>query len=201
VKGGPGERSTPFRSPHSGWSDERLVGACLKGDDAAWSALIDKYKNLIYSIARRYGASPEDAADIFQLVCVELFADLPKLRKTTAVRSWLISVATHQAYHWKLKYRKQTGREEALDDDERFGIDPIRRPDVLQEIEREQMMRDATAQLSPRCQQMIHLLFYVEPPVPYAEVARRLGLATGSIGFIRGRCLEKLQKVLKKMDF
>ena len=196
-----GERTPPPRDPHSGWSDERLVAACLEGDDLAWSALIDKYKNLIYSIARRYGASPEDAGDIFQLVCVELFNDLPKLRKTTAVRSWLISVTTHQSYHWKLKQRKQTGREQPLDDDERFGIDPVKRPDVLQEIEREQMMRDATSQLSARCQEMIHLLFYVDPPVPYAEVARRLGLATGSIGFIRGRCLERLQKVLKKMGF
>jgi DNA-directed RNA polymerase specialized sigma24 family protein len=32
--------------------------------------------------------------------------------------------------------------------------------------------------------------------MPYADVARRLGLATGSIGFIRGRCLEKLRKAL-----
>ncbi len=196
-----GDRTPPSGGPHAAWSDERLVAACLAGDDLAWSALIDKYQQLIYSIARRYGASPEDAADIFQLVCVELFNDLPKLRKTASVRSWLISVTTHQAYHWKVKQRRQAGREEPLDDDERFGIDPVKRPDVLEEIEAEQTMRDATAQLSARCKEMIRLLFYLDPPVPYAEVARRLGLATGSIGFIRGRCLERLQKVLKTMGF
>jgi DNA-directed RNA polymerase specialized sigma24 family protein len=48
---------------------------------------------------------------------------------------------------------------------------------------------------------MIRLLFFVEPAVPYAEVARRLGLATGSIGFIRGRCLRRLQKTLQQMGF
>jgi hypothetical protein len=32
-------------------------------------------------------------------------------------------------------------------------------------------------------------------------VARRLGLATGSIGFIRGRCLKKLERVLGNAGF
>ena len=57
----------PLTHPHAGWSDERLVRACLDGDDDAWAALIDKYKRLIYSVPIKYGASPEDAADIFQV--------------------------------------------------------------------------------------------------------------------------------------
>ena len=36
---------------------------------------------------------------------------------------------------------------------------------------------------------------------PYAEVAQSLGIATGSIGFIRGRCLEKLRGGLAKLGF
>ena len=34
------------------------------------------------------------------------------------------------------------------------------------------------------------MLFFETPARPYQEVARRLGLAAGSIGFIRGRCLD-----------
>ena len=30
--------------------DDRLVQRCLKGDEDAWGVLIDRYKNLIYSI-------------------------------------------------------------------------------------------------------------------------------------------------------
>jgi DNA-directed RNA polymerase specialized sigma24 family protein len=63
------------------------------------------------------------------------------------------------------------------------------------------MVREATANLPPRCQEMIRLLFYTEPPLPYKEVARRLGLAVGSIGFIRGRCLQRLEKALHEMGF
>jgi hypothetical protein len=48
---------------------------------------------------------------------------------------------------------------------------------------------------------MIRLLFYEQPPLPYNEVAQRLGLATGSIGFIRGRCLKQMENALLESGF
>jgi RNA polymerase sigma factor (sigma-70 family) len=191
----------PLTHPDAGWSDKRLVRACLDGNEDAWAALIDKYKRLIYSIPVRYGASPEDAADIFQFVCLELFSSLPQLRKTAALRGWLIAVTAHQSFHWKRKHLKRADREQTNLDPEELGIEPSVPSDVTDEAEREQMVREATALLSPRCQEMIRLLFYSEPPLPYKEVAQRLGLAVGSIGFIRGRCLQRLQKTLHGMGF
>jgi DNA-directed RNA polymerase specialized sigma24 family protein len=44
------------------------------------------------------------------------------------------------------------------------------------------------------------MLFFEQPPLPYEEVAKRLGLATGSIGFIRSRCLHRLQKLLQELE-
>ena len=80
-----------------------------------------------------------------------------------------------------------------------MAFDLAMQTDAIEELEREQMVLDALAELPPRCREMIRMLFYVEPAVPYREVAQRLGLATGSIGFIRGRCLQRLQKALQRM--
>ena len=60
-------------SPARTWDDERLVAACLSGNEQAWSALIDKYKNLVYSVPRKYRMTPDDAADVFQAVCIDLY--------------------------------------------------------------------------------------------------------------------------------
>jgi DNA-directed RNA polymerase specialized sigma24 family protein len=68
----------------------------------------------------------------------------------------------------------------------------------MQEAEREQNLRDAIRRLPVRCQKMVEMLFFEQPPKPYSGVARELGLAEGSIGFIRGRCLEKLRRLLEK---
>ena len=74
-------------------------------------------------------------------------------------------------------------------------------PDLIEQVEREQMLRDAIARLPARCREMIRMLFYQEPQVSYRDVARQLGLATGSIGFIRGRCLKRLQRTLEGLGF
>lgn len=196
------ERRPPIH-PQAGWSDERLVRACLDGDDDAWAALIDRYRRLIYSVPIKYGASPEDASDIFQFVCLELFSHLSELRKTGALRGWIVTVAAHQSFHWKRKHQKRLAREQTNVDVEGLEIEPSVEIEIeiAGEAEHDQMVRDATATLSPRCQEMIRLLFYTEPPLPYKEVARRLGLAVGSIGFIRGRCLQRLEQALHEMGF
>jgi len=192
-------RARRFLSPDVTWSDARLVRACLNGNEQAWSTLIDKYKNLIYSIPMKYGASPDDAADIFQAVCLELFSELPRLRKPDSLRSWLTTVAAHQSFHWKRKVRHRA--EDELTDlaAETLGMDPS--PDLIEQVEREQMLREAVAGLPARCQEMVRLLFFHQPQLSYRDVAVRLGLATGSIGFIRGRCLKRLQRTLEKWGF
>ena len=72
---------------------------------------------------------------------------------------------------------------------------------MLARIRGEQMLREAVMALPPRCRQLIEMLFFEEPARPYQEVARNLGLATGSIAFIRGRCLTRLRRQLEKMGF
>jgi len=182
------------------WPDERLVRECCKGNQEAWSALIEKYKNLIFSIPIKFGLSRDDAADVFQTVCVELLAGLPNLREPKALPKWLMQTSYHQCLRWK------RNRLNLLDDAQ--GIEETRAgsPEELPEemfnqIQREQSVREAMAALPPRCNQMVAMLFFEDPPRPYEEIAKQLQLATGSIGFIRGRCLKKLRQLLEEKGF
>jgi len=45
------------------------------------------------------------------------------------------------------------------------------------------------------------MLFFEEPARPYREVAASLGIALGSVGFIRQRCLDRLRKRLDEAGF
>ena len=60
---------------------------CLRGNEQAWHTLVERYKNLIYSIPLRYGAPPQDAADIFQAVCLDLFNEMSRLREAEALQA------------------------------------------------------------------------------------------------------------------
>jgi RNA polymerase sigma factor (sigma-70 family) len=181
------------------WSDVRLVSACRQGNEQAWAALIDKYKNLIFSIPIKYGFSRTDAADIFQAVCADLVAELPRLRNPTALPKWLMQATAHRCW----RTRRQESRYSSDEDDLRRLEDRPTLPEtapeaLLEEVEREQAVRDAVGGLSPRCQQMVRMLFFETPPRPYSEVAAALGVATGSIGFLRLRCLRRLRQGLEK---
>lgn len=184
-------------------SDERLIGRCLRGDQEAWSALIDKYKNLIYSIPVKLGMH-QDAADIFQSVCVDLLSELPRLRKHRALPKWLMQTC----YHKCLRYQRAADRLVELAPEGAEGTleaQPRSTDDLpehlLVQLEQEQILRDAISDLPEKCEKMVRLLFFEIPPRPYEDIAEELGMATGSIGAIRGRCLSYLKKHLKQRGF
>ena len=178
-------------------ADERLVQACLAGNQRAWDLLVGRYKGLIYSFPRKYGADSDDAADVFQLVCADLFVALPRLRNHQSVRAWISKVAAHHAYKWK---RQHVARLRRLED----AVDPCVLPTppsrVDAEQENAQIIRNAVAQLPVRYRVVIQLLFLEEPPLPYQTVADHLGVSPGSVSFLRARGLKKLAKILYQSE-
>jgi len=181
-------------------SDKVLVARCLEGDADSWSALLGKYQALIYSIPIRYGFSREEAADIFQAVCLDLIQQLGKVREPNALPKWLMQVTAHKCFHAK----RQSQRLVFTDSEETFMPEASVPPDAefqLREVEEEQILRQALNELQPRCRSLIEMLFFEDPKRPYQEVAASLGLATGTIGLLRQKCLEHLRKSLDKSGF
>lgn len=193
---GPEKKPNPVNAK----SDRQIVQGCLKGREEDWNFLIDKYKKLIFSIPIRYGFSREEAADIFQAVCLDLIQELPKVREPKALPKWLMQVTAHKCFHWKRQRNRMVSS-----DDEKTKVPEATVPPEgelnLREVEEEQMLRDALAEISPRCRELIHMLFYEEPRRPYQQVAASLGLATGSIGFMRQKCLDRLKDRLDDLGF
>jgi len=193
-------RKTPaLDDARTAWPDARLVRECVGGSEEAWRALIFRYKNLIFSIPVKYGFSTEDSTDIFQAVCLELLSELPKLRKVKALPKWIMQVTAHKCFHRKQQQQRTEVLDPAAKEFEKGT--PARAEGILREAEDEQTLRQAMAELPPRCRELVQMLFYDEPVRPYQEIAATLGIAVGSIGFIRQRCLERLRKRLLETGF
>jgi RNA polymerase sigma factor (sigma-70 family) len=177
--------------------DEMLIQQCLNGEQEAWSKLIRKYAKLIFSIPIKRGLGEEDAADIFQSVCLSLLASLGSLREPRSLAAWLIQTTARACNRVQVHQKKwrtmEVERDSAATDDV---------PDeTLAQLEREQLLREAVNELSPECRKLIELLFFKDPPIPYETAAAQLGLAKGSIGATRMRCLEKLRRSLDEQGF
>jgi RNA polymerase sigma factor (sigma-70 family) len=186
-------------APMVAWLEERLVKECLDGNEAAWCALIDRYKNLIFSVPIKYRFSREEAADVFQMVCLELLSELANIRDPKALPKWILMVTAHKCYHLKNHDKRHREKNAGFAETLEIALPPDAQ-DIVRHGENEQQIRESISSLPPRCQSLIRMLFFEEPPRPYVEVAQGLGLARGSVGLIRQRCLDRLRRKLDEMN-
>ncbi len=187
------------KKSRNAWDDTWLVKECLAGNEEAWSLLIDKYKALIYSIPVKYSLPAHEAADVFQSTCMELLMRLPELREPRALPKWLMQVAHHQCYRVKRQQQRLVSRD--AEPDLPDPQTPAIAESLVRQTQEEQMLRKAMGSLTPQCRRLVEMLFFDTPPRPYTEVAAELGLALGSIGFTRQKCIERLRRNLDEMGF
>lgn len=191
--------------------DADLVRACRDGHQAAWSALVRRYQRLVYTVPRRAGLPDEAAADVFQTSFARLFEFLDRLDDASRVRAWLVTTAKRETLRLLEQQRRVVDlavvddrRDGGDDADDRDPLDRLPDPAPLQDEALAQLqeldrLRRAVDRLEPRMRQFVELLFLQEEPLPYAEIAARLGIAEGSIGPTRARCLAKLRQMLQKV--
>jgi len=181
-------------------SDEALVRACQAGDEAAWETLVRRYQRLVHEVPRRAGLDEQIAADVFQEVFLTLVRSLDSLEHPDRLSAWLVTIAKRTT--WRHVRQQMAVRANMIELDS--GADNEPDPDLLPEavlmrLEEQHSVRTAVSQLDERCRRMITMLFYTLDAPSYGEVAAQLGLAEGSIGPIRARCLERLQRRLVRV--
>jgi RNA polymerase sigma factor (sigma-70 family) len=79
----------------SNWSVEQLVQAAREGESDAWTAIIQRYAELIRSVARRYRLSPADTEDVSQLVWLKLFDHIDRIREPRALPGWIATTTAN----------------------------------------------------------------------------------------------------------
>jgi len=178
-------------------SDQQLVRLCLKGDQAAWESLVSRYQRLVYHFPNDARLSPQDCDEVFQETFLSTYKSLEKLLEVQALDHWIATVAKRTT--WKVVQRNRRHPMESLA--EEFDVeDPDLIPDEHLEIRVQQAgIRRAIGMLNGRCRTLLHLLFYKYDSGDYDKVAKEAGIARGSIGPIRHRCLVKLKNVLEQM--
>jgi len=159
--------------------------------------LLDRYERLVFSVPRRYGLSPEDAADITQLTFTILVQSMGTLPEDSNLGAWLASVA--RRHTWRLLNRRR--REEAGEygtSSEGATLLSSTSTEDLEHWELAEWLNHGLSLLGKVCRELLSAL-YLEPEQPsYAEVAARLGMAVGSVGPTRIRCLKRLRQVLSE---
>jgi RNA polymerase sigma factor (sigma-70 family) len=169
-----------------------LLRAAAQGDQEAWNDLVARFTGLLWAVTRAHRLGHADAADVVQLTWTRLVENLDRIRDPEHVGAWLVTTARREC----LRVLRSVGRTQPVE--ELPELTTHHRADSAPEVaalasERDELLRRAVSELSPRCQQLLSVLMAPEQP-SYAEVSAALGLPVGSIGPTRARCLDCLRR-------
>jgi RNA polymerase sigma factor (sigma-70 family) len=170
-----------------------LVRAAAEGDQAAWSALVERFSGLVWAVARAHRLSRADAADVSQTTWMRLVEHLGDIRQPERVGAWLSATARHECLRVSRKSARAVPTE--LDDDHLADSDAEVGFELESRLDAEghqEALWAAFERLPERGRALLRVLM-ADPAPSYAEAAAALGMPIGSLGPTRARCLERLR--------
>lgn len=167
-----------------------LVERAVRGDIDAWDAIVDRMDNMVWSVVRSFRLSEQDSFDAAQMTWLRVVEGLHKVRDPERLGLWIATTTRREC----LRVIETHKRAVPVDPDVEFsGV--AAKGDVEQdEIDRQSVDRifDGLATLSGDCQSLLRLVL-CDPPMSYSEISASLGIAVGTIGPRRQRCLAQLR--------
>lgn len=170
-----------------------LVRRAAAGDQAAWTALTDRYTNLLWSVARAMRLTEADAADAVQATWLRLVEKLGTIRDPERLPGWLSTTIRRECLA-VLRQRTKVVPTEDFDelpaDETAAAVDGR----ILKD-ERDAALWRAFEQISQQCRSLLRVLM-ADPPPSYATVSVVLDMPVGGIGPTRQRCLNTLRRIM-----
>lgn len=172
--------------------DQRLVEAFRRGEESAFTALVIKYREGVYRVARRMLGSHEDAADATQEIFIRVYRALPRFDGRSRVYTWLYRITVNLC----LDIRGRLARMPLVDEEDAADALPSGPliEDVTEGREVGRLVARAVSALPPRQRAMVVLRLYQD--LPYIDIARIMGCSEGTVKATMFAALRKLRVAL-----
>ena len=169
-------------------TDYEIIKTCLEGDQSAFSELVSRYKNLVYSIILRMVVDKEEANDLAQEVFIKVYKNLDKYYPEFAFSTWIMRITTNHVIDARRKRKHQTV---SLDTRQDFALNELS-PEVRYiEKERTQGLKQIVENLPDMYR--VPIILYHQQGLSYQEIADMIGEPLSKIKnrIFRGRKLLK----------
>lgn len=171
--------------------DRALLEAFRRGEASAFSALVIKYREGVYRVARRMLGSHEDAADATQEVFIRAHRALPRFDGRSQLSTWLYRITLNLC----LDMRSRVARLSVADDGAPTeGVSGLTTEEQVEHREIGRLVARAIAALPPRQRAMVALRLYQD--LPYQEIARIMGCSEGTVKATMFAALRRLRGAL-----
>lgn len=167
-------------------TDEELVRSSVAGDTKAFTELLKRYQDSVYSLLYNLSQKAELADDLTQQTLIKVWKSLPQFEQRSSFSTWVYRIAHNVFYDFKRKRQpeaedidSETFVHSAIDTGKSTVASEMAPDEALMKKERLQMFKKALARLSPEHSSV--LILKEVNGLSYKEIAEVSGCSTGTV--------------------
>jgi RNA polymerase sigma-70 factor (ECF subfamily) len=177
-------------------SDQHYIDKILQGETNAFAVLVDRYKDMIFSLSLKMVRNREEAEEVSQDTFIKIFNSLSKFKGDSKFSTWIYKIA-YNACLDRLKKNKKEDLNISIDE---FSAHLIKTMDnalsALEDKERKQTIQNCL-NLLPNDENFLLTLFYFEEQ-SLEEIGKIMSINANNVKVKLFRSRQKLAVILKK---
>lgn len=176
--------------------DQHYINLIIQGDHNSFTVLVNRYKNMIFSLALQMVKNREEAEEVSQDTFIKIYNSLSKFKGDSKFSTWSYKIA----YNTCLDHLKKNKKEENNISIEEFSVQVIKTMDnalsALEDKERKQAIQNCL-NLLPSDENFLLTLFYFDEK-NLEEIGKIMNISANNAKVKLFRSRQKLAVILKK---
>ncbi len=182
--------------------DNFYIDKVLKNDLNAYSVLVDRHKDMVYSIALKILKNKEDAEELAQDVFMKAYQSLKSFKRESKFSTWLYRIVYNSAIS---KTRKKQFKTTDLDYNivENYSTDEIKEDvERLSDDEQKKIVNAILEKLNPEESILITLFYFDEKTTEDISIITGLSQSNVKVRLhrLRKRLLIEVQSQIQKSN-
>ncbi|WP_412986057.1 RNA polymerase sigma factor [Pontimicrobium sp. IMCC45349] len=176
-------------------NDKVYIDKILNGDANAYAVIVERYKDLVYTLAYRMMKHTEEAEEVAQDTFIKAYKSLNKFKGDSKFSTWIYRVAYNTCLD-RLKKNKRYQSNVAIDEYTEHHVKSIDNAlDVLEQKERQLVIKSCIDKLDSESSFLLTLYYFEEQSLD--EIAAITGLKANNVKVKIFRARKKLATILK----
>lgn len=176
--------------------DQHYINLILNGNSNAFSVLVDRYKDIVFSLCIRMLKNREEAEEISQDTFIKVYKTFDKFKGDCKFSTWIYKIAYNSCLD-RLKKNKKYFNDVSINEFTEHQVKTLDNAlDNLELKERDQAIQDCIA-LLPSEESFLLTLYYFEEQ-SLDEISKTMNLKPNNVKVKLFRSRKKLATILKE---
>ena len=175
--------------------DQHYINLVMKGDTNAFAVLVDRYKDMVFTLSLKMLKGREEAEEVSQDTFLKIYKSLNKFNGESKFSTWIYKVAFNTCLD-RLKKNKRLQPVVTIDHfTETEALSLMNVLDTIEDKERKQMIQDCLHLLPGEDSFLLTLYYFEEQSLE--EIGKIISITPNNVKIRLYRARKKLASLLK----